>query len=436
MAKKRFKKTAFQSTKMESPLWFLVRQRQLGYQEFHDRYISLFTDEFYSAPLFALLAISGVEPYVKDLHILRHFCYQPGQINIRGMAYSFLYWALNEKLLKEPVMSFESHILMADYTYILPGGFSYTLNHIVAVLLNVFFGISRITLPEVALVDTLLLTEKLSKDGFEFDFKKIEEISRICQLWKVLVNIKEWFQVGKHPPWIKQIHLSITTLNSPPYLLKGLPIQNEINKLITILKNHEDLDYVAFMVLELSKLVPERANELQEILKDNPELDARRIRDFLLNLDPITRMMFFPTTTPILDYQVEQFVQAVKRNGLEPVLKNEFNLYREAVRAKYSGMTIANEVTIFLESIYIYPPHELIWLTYDKSIHVFAREDLRGRTNNPYNRVQLPKWVLSNLTVNLGKSTSYLDIWSKVVKRTIRLDRVIPASKITRRLSI
>lgn len=403
---------------MAVPLWFLVKRKELGYRDFYNRYKS---SDDQAGPLFALLAVSEADPYVNSFHILRRLDVTYDTVTSRSMAYYFLYWIFNDNFKEENTHSGIHGQPLNIFKYVLPITFASSVQDLTEILLLYFFGSNTFQVPEPNLVDTLAFADKLRKAGFEYGFYQVKEYSRLTRSWKILLDLKEWFREAKFPSWVDSIQFPALSNNPPLKCLLQNPNSGKyVDEMISYLEKIESSEYLEYMVPILVKAFPEKESKLGEIIRVKPEFDVKRIRNFFLSLNPGERMYYLPVSFPILDYQVEKFIQSVEKDGFEAVLKSYFDNYRERLLQEYSEANISNEITLVSwTSIYQYPSQELIWLTYGSSIHVFAREDLKEQFINPYNREILPSWVIEEVK-QTPMSISYLDLWSRIVKRSLR----------------
>jgi hypothetical protein len=400
---------------MSVPVWFHVRQRALGFKEFLDRYHDRNGDESYTAPLFALLILQE-EPYVNSDHVLRKLNIDPQSLTVRDLAYHFVYWALSGHLGSDLVDSNNPVSRMRAFRFSLPPDFSTTVQRTVEALIWKFFGIEKLSASgKFDTIVVLAFVNKFQNENFRYSFITMSEVVRLYELYLILQEIREWLLSGKFPSWIARVPTDWVAQNNRPTHWKNLPV--DLDKLLSHLKTSTNFDYIELLVEELEKIFPDRIEDIRELTKPSPTIDAGKARKHLESLSPLQRMKWFPITVPMIDSQVESFLGKVVQNGFETTFRDLLLLSKQRIQENYS---LACETTIHgFENIYLYPIGELIWIEQSGVVYAFAKEDLQGQKINPYNREPLPSWVD---TSSRSQSESYPEMWSKVLNRKVVLE--------------
>jgi len=395
------------------PLWYYVESGKIGYKEFLDRYNDFIADEDYTAPLFALLCLKKVNPYVDEIHIVRNLPRSNLYYTVRDVVYTYLYWSLTNELINQPIIE-GTIFLMSSFYYKLPFDFSTSLKPVVNAIVLKFFGVDldQIKVNPLSLSDILSQVEVIEANNFSYEFKTITELKTLKYLSIVLDSVRNWFLHRKIPWWWNQVNQITLGFNNPPHLLKG--IQIDLNQIISDLSLTTDYEYLEYMVNGLSAIYPDRLNDLQKLVTFNSKVDSGRFIRFLESIDPVERINYLPVDGPVLDSQLLAWYQEVQENGLESLLTRLIQIRKKQLVSKYPS--IANDRTIVqMENIFSFPPESLVWLEYNQTIHVLAKEDIQGQNMNPFNRQSLPAWT-SNIS---GTSQTYYQIWSNLLHRRV-----------------
>ncbi len=422
------------------PIWFHARNRTLGFKEFLDRYLDISGDEIYTAPLFVSLLINKVDPFIDSTHVLTHIVSSGPIVSTRTLVYYFLYWIFTGNLVEQQISLNNPHARMSHFEFQLPNNFSKAVGVSIESLLKTFFGVSLNSLPDSQRLsggyDLPVITsfvELLKKQNFSYDHYTVSEIRKLYSFYLIGTQIRDWFLRSTLVPWT--VDFSVVIRNNPPALFVKLPFDEDdlLKYLETAIEEYEFIDQ---FIEELSRF-PENSNlirRIRHLFKPNPVIDSQKAEKILMKCNPVERMKIIPASVPVLDDQIQYFVQLILKNGLEVALQHLIRKQRECLHQVYSGKHFSSEITLIsYESIYNYPPEELIWLTYGDAIHVFAREDLTDQTKNPYNREDLPLWVLQ---MDKSTSMSYPMFWETILGRKIVLpEHIFPIISPSRRNS-
>lgn len=433
-----------------SPLWYQVHSHQLSFKEFLDRFNDKQFQEREVIPIFLLSAIYNHDPYIDKIHVLRTLIGESG-IPERSLKYFYLYWSIGRKFGDDLILEGSSSAgKFRSINIRLPGFSADYLYDWIGIILRSFFGISVFIPNEIiyqrsdmkALTTALKYAEKAQEDRFEIQDKNTEKMYKLAIAHNILTELLQFFKSGIYPSVLfsyrqdSGVFKKIVALFSPIMLKAISPFTEEEQQIIE--KEHHnlydtgDIDFFLYYIDEFIRIFGKDHQisvKLQKYLEPSNESDRLKSEQFLKTQNPIQRQYYLPQYFPLIDSQLERFVQRVKSEGIVAALKPYIlnNKKRIEEELELSGCDLANpDITLSQCSIYLYSVGSLIFHIEDNKLYVFLPEELWKfeEKKNPYTRKPLPDYLYSEMFKD-RKTENLEEIWTKILRHTIDLQQIV-----------
>jgi hypothetical protein len=163
--------------------------------------------------------------------------------------------------------------------------------------------------------------------------------------------------------------------------------------------------------------------QLKKYIEPSNESDRIKAQQFLKNLNPFQRRRHLPQFFPVIDIQIEKFLDHIRREGIIEALKPYITYNEKKIQEEIEFLKcqLVNDTIISTQnSIFLYSMRDLVFHIEDNRLYVFLPEELWkfDRRENPYNRELLPDYLYKKEFQDY-KTESIEETWTRILRRNL-----------------